>query len=81
MDHFCKKFGKSFLGQNLAEIEHKFALTCRLLTGAALTTFDQHFAGIKDAEISNKTFRECVLAVEKTVFPANAIQVQKRYMH
>ena len=73
MDHLFEKFGKSFWGQNLEEIEHKFALTHCLLTGAALTTFDQHFAGIEDVEITNKRFRECVLAVGKTVYPANAI--------
>ena len=53
---FVKNLERVFLGQNLAEIEHKFALTHCLLTGAALTTFDEHFAGIENAVMSNDTF-------------------------
>ena len=71
-------------GQHVTSAPGKFIVACRLLQGAALTTFDSTAAlqltptGQPREDLA--AFNACLEAVTVSVFPARAALMQKRYL-
>lgn len=74
---FKKSLDKVIDGQNLTNGPAKFALARRVLIGDALATFE---ASAVDKNETNDTFGECMDALTAHIFPARALQLQKRFM-
>ena len=75
---FEKNLDKVILGQNLTTGMAKYAIVRRVLTGNALATFNA--AADQHGNVTNENYRLCMADVTKHVFPAKALQTQKRFM-
>lgn len=74
---FLKNVRKVLVGQNVTTGPASYAVGRRLLDGDALATFNNAATGQNETVA---TFNECMDAVTKSVFPARAVLLQKRYM-
>lgn len=77
--YFCKAFQHIIDGQSLESGPSKFQMARVLLQGDALRVFNVATAKAENEE-TNETFKTCVKAVTKHVFPDGALKRQKRYM-
>lgn len=74
---FRKNLEKVIVGQNLAAGPAKFALARRVLIGDALATFEASAIGRNE---TNDSFTACMNELTAHIFPARALQLQKRFM-
>ena len=81
---FCNNFNKACIGQNTTQGPGKFMLVRHLLEGEALTEFKLQVQEVSMEDVpmseTNKTVMQCLDAVQKSVFPACALLLQKHYM-
>ena len=75
---FLKNLTKVFTGQNVTDGPGKYTVMKRLLEGEALSVFE--LAETECGTQTNNNFRACINDVTKHVFPARALQSQKRFM-
>ena len=84
-----KNLKRVFVGQNLTTATTKYAMTRRLLTGAALSQFNTKYQELEEKanategeswEEDDDNLRKCLDAVTEKVFPKRALLTQKRYM-
>ena len=75
---FRTDFAKVCNGQNITTGPGQYALARRLLTGEALTMFNNHATTLNQESVTN--CQKCLDAVRDNVFPYRAGAVQKQYM-
>ena len=75
---FMRNLKKAIAGQNVTTGPTKYTLCKRVLEGDALAAFNSA-AELRGNE-TNEHFEECLADVTAHVFPARALQSQKRYM-
>lgn len=74
---FRRNLDRVLEGQGITTGPQSFVVARRLLTGAALTTFENKARGLNET-VAN--FTAALDAVAKDIFPARAVLVQKRFL-
>ena len=75
---FRKNLTKVLTGQNVTTGPASYIVGRRLLEGDALATFNN--AAETKASETVDTFKECIEAVNESIFPRRAVLLQRRYM-